>query len=150
MDFRVAVELPCAQERAHAELAALDRYPDWLSIVQEVATAPADPADPGPAWWVGVGARVGPLRRTKRVRMVRTVDEPARVLFARREVDGSAHGPWLLAVELESRPGSPAATFTMVSLHYGGSAWLPLLDAVLAREARAAAARLRARVADLE
>jgi hypothetical protein len=131
-------------------LAVLDTYPQWLGIVRAVGAAEPEPADAGPAWWVEVGTGLGPLRRTKRVRMVRTVDQARRLRFERREVDGSPHGSWVLDVELEERPGPPVVTFSMVSLHYRGSAWLPLLDAVLAREARGAATRLRNRVVDLE
>ena len=71
-------------------------YPHWLDVVSDVA--PADQAD---AWLVTLKARVGPFARSKRLRMVRTVHEPAKggqpasVRFERQEVDGREHSDWV-------------------------------------------------------
>jgi hypothetical protein len=141
VDVRAEVTLPCTRERAHAELADLARYPAWLGIV--LAASPAAPD----AWLVDLGARVGPLRRSKRVRMSRVLDQPGHLRFERRELDGVAHSSWDLDVTMAPVPGERAATFAVVSLHYGGTAWLPLLDVVLAAEVRRAGPRLAAIVA---
>lgn len=143
MDVDAAAELPVPITRAYASLADLGTYPAWLGIVQ--AAVPADPADgdAGPAWWVDLGARLGPLRRTKRVRMVRTdATEPRRVRFERVEHDGRAHADWILTGELE--PRGEAACHLAMHLHYGGSRTLPIADVVLAREIRRAGGRLAA------
>lgn len=133
--------LPVSADRAYGAVRDLATYPAWLRIVQSVAPAAARPDDGGPAWLVDLGARLGPLRRTKRVRMVRTTDDPgARVCFERVEQDGREHSEWTLRAELES--AGPAGTSLTMHLHYGGSAWLPGLDLILAQEVRAGAARL--------
>lgn len=150
MDLRATATLPCTAERARTELEVLDHYPAWLTIVQSVRPAQADSSDPGPAWWVDLGARIGPLRRTKRVRMARTAGGPDHVRFDRRQIDGRAHSAWVLEAQWEEEPGGAAATFLTVSLHYGGSTPVPLLEAVLGREVRKAADRLTGRVTDIQ
>lgn len=131
-----AARLPTAPSRVFEALADLGTYPHWLGIVQ-AAEVVADGA-----WAVELGARLGPLRRTKRVRMVRTVCEAdERVRFDRAELDGREHSPWVL--EAEVVPDGEGSALTM-HLHYGGGAWLPGLDLVLRQEVRCAAARLTA------
>ncbi|MFI5040607.1 MAG: hypothetical protein ACHQNA_01950 [Acidimicrobiales bacterium] len=147
MDLRAEVELPCTLAAAHGELDELDGYPEWLGIVRSTARAAADGDDAGPAWWVDLGAGVGPLQRTKRVRMARTAVDRSSIRFERRETDGVEHAPWALSVELEEGVGRETVTFITLSLWYGGTAWVPLLDAVLATEVRRAGRRLVARVA---
>lgn len=138
--------LPAPAGRAHEAVRDLATYPSWLRIVQSAVPATAHPDDTGPAWLVDLGARLGPLRRTKRVRMVRITDEPgALVCFERAEHDGEEHGDWRLGAELEA--AGPASTNLTMHLHYRGSAWLPGLDLLLAQEVRAGAARLARRLA---
>lgn len=140
MDLRATTTLAAPPERVFAEVADLSTYPHWLGIVHA-----ADPVGDALAWSVELGARLGPLRRTKRVRMVRTAWEPARhVTFERAEDDGRHHSSWVLRAEL-----SPAGDGTELAmhLHYGGSAWLPGFDLVLGQEVRRAGARLGARLA---
>jgi len=147
VDVRAEVTLRCTLARAHAELGDLGGYPAWLGIVHRAVTTASDDADPGPAWSVDLGAGVGPLRRSKRVRMVRAIDDAGHLRFERRELDGRAHGRWDLDVTLKDKSGEGTATFAAVWLHYGGSRWLPLVDAVLAAEVRRAGPRLAAIVA---
>ena len=110
----------------------LDRYPSWLGIVTRTAPAAAGPDDRGPAWEVDLRARLGPLSRAKRLRMVRTEHVPVqRVRFERHETDGRDHGQWVLTVEI-SRRG--AASHLRMHLHYGGRFWGPVLEHVLADE----------------
>lgn len=118
-------------------MADLTTYPQWLGIVQAVTPD-------GDAWVVELGARLGPFKRTKRVRIVRTACDAAYVRFERAELDGREHSPWVLSAEV--RPAGEGTELTM-HLHYGGSAWLPGLDLVLAQEVRRAGARLDVRLA---
>lgn len=135
MDLSASAVLPCPPEVAYAEVADLSGYPAWLTIVREVRSG-----DDG-SWSVDLGARMGPIGRTKTVRMVRTADErPAHVRFERAELDGRQHSAWVLDARLE--PGVEGATDLVMSLHYGGARWLPLLDLVLAQEVHRAGGRL--------
>jgi len=128
-----------------AEVDSLDGYGEWLDIVGRVQPAPSVADDPGPAWMVDLRASFGPLRRSKRLRMVRELHEPPRLVrFARRELDGRDHSPWTLTAEV--RPSGKGADLDM-SLHYGGSLWVPMLERMLRDEIEASRPRLIARLA---
>lgn len=118
----------------------LGTYPGWLDIVTRAE--PVDAVDgEDAAWSVDLRGQVGPLRRSKRLRMVRTVCEhPAEVRFERRELDGRRHSEWVLGAELFTEPG--AAPELRMRLHYGGSLWIPLLDRLLADEIERSRPRL--------
>lgn len=144
LDLRAAADLPCDLAVARTELETLDGYPTWLGIVHRVAGADAHPDDPGPAWWVDLGGRVGVLRKTKRVRMVRTALVEELIRFERLEFDGRTHNSWVLEAHLESR--GPGRTGLDMAVHYGGDRRLPVLDAVLRAEVGRAGRRLAERV----
>lgn len=120
----------------------LSRYPEWMRLTHRVD--PADHDQDGPAWIVELRASIGPLARSKRLRMVRTVHDPPRsVVFERRERDGRSHSPWILTVTLDERPGAPAGTVVRVHLHYGGRRWPGgVMERVLADEVQRGRARL--------
>ncbi len=141
---------PAPAHEVRAVVADLNRYPEWLDIVARVApvgpanadaTAPPD----GPTWMVDLRAAVGPFRRTKRLHMVQTLDEPDHVRFERRERDGRRHSAWVLDVGIVGL-SDDASTLTM-TLHYGGSLWVPMLDGLLAQEIERSRPRLAALLA---
>ena len=106
----------------------LSRYPQWMPLVHSAVAD--DGGDGDAAWTVELRAKVGVFARSKRLRMVRTVDEEERLIFERCEVDGRAHSPWTLAVALADT--GPGCSVTM-EMHYGGSLWTAgVLDRVLA------------------
>ena len=114
----------------------LSRYPGWLDLVTRAEHIAADDGDPGPAWDVELRGKVGPLARSKRLRMVRSqhdVDSEVGglVRFERREVGGRSHSPWVLTVDVGPAEAGAGSTLTM-GLHYGGSLWGSVLDRVLA------------------
>jgi len=101
VDVNVSLPTPVSPDELFAAVESLDRYPAWLEIVGRVE--PADPmaGDAGPAWLVDLRGQLGPLRRSKRLRMVRFVHNPPhRVQFTRRELDGKAHSRWTLTVDV--------------------------------------------------
>jgi hypothetical protein len=110
----------------------LGRYPQWLDIVRRAEPAAADPGDAGPAWWVDLRGRLGPLSRSKRLRMVR-VDRrpPTAVAFERRELDGRSHSPWLMGATIEAAAGGSRLH---VELKYEGTLFAPLLERLLSEE----------------
>lgn len=123
-------------------VADLGTYPRWLDIVARAEPVAAAAGDPGPAWSVDLRGQLGPLRRSKRLRMVRATCEPSgEVRFERRELDGRDHSPWVLAARL-----TPTGDDTELEmrLHYGGSLWLPILDRVLRDEIERSRPRLLA------
>lgn len=114
----------------------LATYPQWLGIV---GAAEAEPDDGG--WLVDLVGKLGPLKRTKRVRMERVVDGAAEVVFERAERDGEEHSVWRLTVQWRSAADSTAVD---VHLHYSGAPSLPLVELLLRDEIRRAGSRLEA------
>ncbi|HZQ27465.1 MAG TPA: SRPBCC family protein [Acidimicrobiales bacterium] len=133
MELRASTELRASPAEVFAVVSDLATYPSWLGIVLSADACGGD------AWTVELGARLGPLRRTKRVRMVRVEHDPeaGAVRFERQEEDGREHAPWVLAAALSGN-----TTLTM-DLRYGGGRWLPGLDLVLREEVRRAGNRLQ-------
>jgi hypothetical protein len=144
MDVTADLEAACSPHELFAWIEDLDRYPDWLDIVPRAGTTAADEGDAGPAWSVDLRGRLGPLARSKRLRMVRTLHDPdERVRFERRELDGRDHSPWVLDAEItETGEGSRL----VMRLHYGGSFVGRLLEGILRDEIEQSRPRLRALV----
>ena len=146
MDLRASLDADCTPDVLFEWVGTLDTYDRWLEIVPR--TAPADPVagDPGPAWHVTLRGRLGPLARSKRLRMARTEhrapsgDAPGLAVFERRETDGRDHATWRLTATVE--PTGTGARLIM-DLHYGGTLWVPLLDRLLTGEIEASRRRLR-------
>ncbi|MGB6058218.1 MAG: SRPBCC family protein [Microthrixaceae bacterium] len=156
MDVTAALVAKVTPDAMYRVVSDLGRYPQWLDIVAKAVPDEAVATDPGPAWIVDLRGQLGPLRRSKRLRMTRAVaDEPHVVRFERAEIDGRSHSDWVLQAVVISdgfhlgRPGSGApgpgssdsgdpgsreAVTLEMSLHYGGSMWIPLLDRLLSDE----------------
>jgi Polyketide cyclase / dehydrase and lipid transport len=160
VDVEAVAELAWPPAVVFAQVRDLGGYPAWLGIVhQAICEVPDVPAAGGAvgdpdggsavAWLVDLGARLGPVRRSKRVRMVRVTDEaPALARFERVECDGRAHSAWVLTARIEGLEGlavgASAGSRLTVHLHYGGRAWLPLVELALRDEIRRAGPRLDA------
>lgn len=138
-------------ESLFAQVASLDRYPPWMRLVHRAT--PLDGAGPGPvpdpdgapAWWVELRARVGPLARSKQLRMVRTAFEPGRhVRFERVELDDRHHAAWVLDACVAEAPGGAELS---MGLEYTGQLWsATILGRILDDEIRRGAAQLTALV----
>ena len=143
MEITQRLEVPCAPAELYDHVDDLGRYPSWMRLVHTAERV--DDQRGRPAWTVELRARIGPLARSKRLRMVRseTVADEL-VVFERAELDGRAHSRWALRAELE-----PTAVGTALTMHlaYGGSLWTAgLLDRVLEEEIRRGSAALIAAV----
>lgn len=142
MDLTATLDAPCTPDEMFAWVGSLDTYDRWLDIVPHSEPADFADGDPGPAWMVTLRGKVGPLARSKRLRMVRTdIDAPTHVTFERREIDGRDHAPWVLRARVSG--GAKHSTLTM-DLHYGGNLWVPLLERMLRAEIEKSRSRLRA------
>jgi len=101
----------------------LSRYPVWMSLIHSVSELDPDP-NGARAWDVELRARVGPLARSKRLRMVRTThDAPRAVVFERAELDGRSHAPWVLRAELSTPAMAADEVGLTMTLSYGGALW---------------------------
>ncbi len=143
MKRTISAELDASAQRVFTVLSDLSTYVEWLDMVTRAV--PAEPAagDAGPAWYVTLRAKVGPLARSKRLRMVRAwSSEPNLLKFERAEVDGRSHSPWVLRVDINGdRP-----CLVEVDLRYRGRLWSAPLDRILAGQADSAVPRLAALV----
>ena len=134
VDIEAELTAPCRPEALFAWVGDLGRYPRWLEIVTR-----ADPQDDG-SWAVDLRGRLGPLARTKRLRMVRTeLVEPTRAVFERAELDGRDHSPWTLTADVVDDGG---ASRLAMQLHYGGGLFEPLIERVLRDEIERSRERL--------
>ena len=98
-------------------------YEQWMPMIHDVARLETA-ADDNPAWSVELRAQVGPLARSKRLRMERTRLTADRLaVFERNERDGRTHSPWILRADLEPVDDSTERTTLTMSLSYGGSLW---------------------------
>jgi hypothetical protein len=144
MDVNAELHAPCAPTELFAWVADLARYPRWLSIVPRADADTAREDDAGPAWRIDLRAKVGPLSRSKRLRMVRTaLDAPRAVTFERQEQDGQQHAAWRLHARVEP---DDAGCLLRMTLHYGGRLWEPLVERLLRDEIDASRTRLLALV----
>lgn len=144
MDITATLDAACSPDDLFGWVGSLDTYDQWLEIVPRTEPAPAADGDPGPAWFVTLRGRLGPLARSKRLRMVRTEHTPPRTaVFERRETDGRDHAAWVLRATVT---GSATSSVLTMDLHYGGSLWVPLLDRLLTGEIEASRQRLCALV----
>jgi Polyketide cyclase / dehydrase and lipid transport len=134
MDIHASLDAPCPPDELFGWVDDLRRYPRWLSIVTR---ADSDGED---GWVVDLRGRVGPLARSKRLRMTRTALEPDHlVVFERAERDGRDHSPWVLRAEVESVNGGSRLE---MGLHYGGGLWASVLERMLRDEIDQSRARL--------
>lgn len=139
----------------------LETYPHWLDVVDSV-----DQTDQPDAWIVTLRARVGPFARSKRLRMVRTVNTEGptpvespdvdkttgtttvtrSVRFERQEVDGKNHSAWTLAADVGPLSGDHNLSEVTLDLEYEGAMWSGLLDGVLDAAADRATKKLQSYV----
>lgn len=151
METHAELVAPCPPEVLFRHVVDLDRYSSWMQLVHRAIREP-DVA----AWSVELRTRVGPLARSKRLRMVRTELVPDRsVVFERDETDGRRHSPWVLRATVapevrddgtgDDRTGDDdmARSRLVMHLSYGGSLWTGgVLQRILDDEIRAASERL--------
>jgi hypothetical protein len=140
VDVTASLDAPHPPDAVFAWVADLDRYPAWLDIV------PRATPDGDGAWLVYLRGRLGPLARSKRLRMARVVvDEPHAVRFERDEQDGRHHAPWVLEARVSPVDGGSRLT---MQLHYGGSLFGPVLERLLGDEIEHSRSRLLDRLAE--
>lgn len=140
------LDAPCEPEVLFAAVDDLSRYPDWLTIVTRAVPETGTDGAGLPSWSVDLRGRIGPLARSKRLRMVRTVhDAPHHVRFERSELHGRSTSPWVLDAEVAAIPG--AGSRLTMHLHYGGSFGAGALERMLHDEIEGSRPRLAALVA---
>ena len=133
MDVTASLDARAPCEAMYAVVRDLATYPKWLDIVHSVQLDQTQPGEDC-AWVVELRGKVGPFARSKRLRMVRASDQnpggqspgdqslssqnPARVVFERRELASRRHSPWVLTATVA---GTVSGSTLSVHLHYGGT-----------------------------
>ena len=135
VDRRISATVSASPAETIAALADLSTYPSWLSLVHG-----AEPID-DETWNVTLRARLGPLARSKRLRMRRTHLDDNRVRFERDEVDGRDHAAWELEATVAPADACSGSD-VVVHLHYSGALWSTPLEIALASFEGSAADRL--------
>ena len=131
MERVASVTIAAPPEAVFVHLGDLSAYPAWTGLVSRAASLPQGD-DGRPAWAVDLRGHVGPLARSKRLRMVRARhDPPHLVVFERAEADGRAHASWTLTAELNEVDGGCRVTMTFA---YGGGLWGPVVERLLGDE----------------
>ena len=147
MDVTASLDAPVPPARLFAFVDELTDYPQWMPLAHTVSSAGQD-AEGRPMWNVELRARVGPLARSKRLRMVRSVHDAAsgHVRFERQEDDGRRHSPWVLDGHVVA---ADAGSRLEMNLHYGGALWTGgVLERVLAEQIIAGREQLLALLAE--
>jgi hypothetical protein len=153
MDVSASLEAPVPADRLFRLVEELTRYPAWMPLAHRVRRLDelADTEPEGTlAWDVEIRARLGPLARSKRLRMVRRAHDTVgrRVRFERRETDGRTHAPWILDAQVLETPGGSRLD---MQLHYGGALWAGgLMERVLADQIVAGREQLLTLLAETE
>ena len=142
MDVTASLDARAPSEAMYEVVRDLATYPKWLDIVRSVQVDQTQPGEDC-AWIVELRGKVGPFARSKRLRMVRASDQnpgdqslgpqnPARVVFERRELASRRHSPWVLAATVA---GTDSGSTLSVHLHYGGTLFSGgLLERLLAEQ----------------
>lgn len=144
MEIEASVDAAVAPGALYDEIEDLAGYPGWLEIVRRAEPAEPVEGDEGPAWDVELQGRIGPLARSKRLRMVRTRAVPGgEVRFERRERDGRDHAAWVLDGQISPRADGSRLT---MRLRYAGGFGGALVERILRDEIERAGPRLVARV----
>jgi hypothetical protein len=126
MDLAATLDAPCPPSELFPWVDDLARYPEWHAIVTRAVP------DGDDTWLVDLRGRVGPLARSKRLRMVRTVLEPDHLaVFERMERDGRHHAEWVLKATVDPHDGGSRL---VMDLHYGGTFWGPVVERLLRDE----------------
>ncbi len=127
-----------------AVVSDLQTYPHWLDLVSDVT------ADKPDAFLVTITAKLGPFVRSKKLRMVSSLNQNTKqATFTRQEVDGRDHSDWVmqatvediadLTADIETADSDRKQTTSAptkksklsVSLHYDGSFWTGALEKIL-------------------
>jgi hypothetical protein len=147
VDVTAEMEAQAPPAAVFAWIDDLGRYPEWLGLVSRAEPVEPHADDEGPAWSIDLRARIGPLARAKRLRMVRTVhDIPEQATFERREHDGRSHSPWILRASVAPAGADGASSLLVMRLHYGGTMFTPVADRLLRDEIARSRPRLAALV----
>ncbi len=140
MDVEAGLTTAAPVSSVLAQVDDLSAYPSWMSLVHSAIRVEGEQP---PTWNVELRASVGPLARSKRLRLVRseyaTIGDVHRLVFERRETDGRTHAIWRLTVTVTEAAGRTSLT---MHLHYDGRFFVGVVESILRQHIEAGRARL--------
>jgi carbon monoxide dehydrogenase subunit G len=137
MEFTAETAVAAGPAHVWTAVRDLSTYPRWFSIVDHAERVDGAEA----AWVVDLAGRLGPLKRTKRLRMTRVVDDAGSGHVRFERDDGPGHSPWVLDGTVID-DGDEVRCRVRMELFYGGAFFVPGGDLLLRYEARNAGRRL--------
>ena len=130
MKRTIEIRVNAPVEKVFETLRDLVIFQTLLGFVDSVEPETPESDSELAAWQVTLRARIGPLSRMKRLRMVRTKDNAnSHIIFSRQETDGKEHADWVLNIGLISL-GAKEATIT-IEISYRGKLWNGSVDKAL-------------------
>ncbi len=137
MNVEATFEAPCEPELMFSLMEDLENITPWLDLLGGAERTTADPSDVGPAWDATFAIKLGPLTKTKDVRLVQIVHEPyEKVVYERHELpiegkDASQIAMWRLTMKV-----SPTDTGSLLYVHvfYGAEALGDMAEGILTKE----------------
>lgn len=133
MHQNVTAPVAATAGRVATIIGDLATYPDWLNLVTAAALVGSD--EGRDAWLVTIRAKVGPFARSKKLRMVCTVDSQTEAgstfRFERQELDGRDHSAWTLDAAVSPDPTNTSASSVTMDLRYEGGLWTTPLEPIL-------------------
>ena len=121
MEQTINLKLQTSSDIVFEVVSDLETYPDWLDIVENVL------AESNDAWFVTLTAKIGPIKRSKKLRMIRTVEDNT-VNFIRQETHDREFSIWEMTSTVTEL--SESSSNLLIELNYSGAYWSSLLDAL--------------------
>lgn len=146
MNVEASFDAPCTPELLFSIVEDLTNITPWLDLLGGADPSPVDPSDAGPAWDATFAIKLGPLTKTKDVRLVRIVHTPPTdVVYERHEFpiegkDTSQIAMWRLTLRV-----TPTDTGSSLHVHvfYGGDALGDMAEGILTKELKKSRPALR-------
>lgn len=137
MNVEESFDVPCAPEVLFAITEDLANISPWLDLLGAAVPASPDPSDVGPAWDATFVVKLGPLTKTKDVRLVRIEHEPYKsVVYERHEIPTEGKDPSKIAMWRLTLKVSPTndGSSLFVNVFYGGDALGDMAEGILTKE----------------
>ena len=141
MKRTIEIRVNAPVEKVFETLRDLIIFQTLLEFVDSVEPETSESDSELAAWQVTLRARIGPLSRMKRLRMVRTKNiTNSHIIFSREETDGKDHADWTLKIGLSSLDAKESTI--ALEIAYGGKLWSGSVDKALYSEIESAQKKL--------
>lgn len=137
MNVEADFEAPCPPELLFSIVEDLAEISPWLDLLGDAVPCSPAQGDIGPAWDSTFAIKLGPLTKTKDVRLVRIVHKaPSEVVYERHEVPVEGRDPSQIAMWRLTLKVRPVDSGSRLDVHvfYGGDALGDMAEGILTKE----------------